>query len=87
MPALKPNGILIYMTCSFSTAENEDICDEIVEQFSAESITLEVPTDWGILKTISKKKQASAYLQHCAAGIGDNQILADDKNQTKLWDC
>jgi len=61
MPALKPNGILIYMTCSFSTAENEDICDEIVEQFSAESITLEVPTDWGILKTISKKKQASAY--------------------------
>ncbi len=27
LPALKPGGVLIYSTCSYSTVEDEDICD------------------------------------------------------------
>lgn len=39
-PSLKPGGVLIYSTCSYSTEENENISDFIKNTFSATHISL-----------------------------------------------
>jgi 16S rRNA C967 or C1407 C5-methylase (RsmB/RsmF family)/NOL1/NOP2/fmu family ribosome biogenesis protein len=50
-PALKENGVLIYCTCSYSKAENEDILDWLTKQFQAEVEKLNIPEDWGIVES------------------------------------
>lgn len=40
--SLKDGGTLIYSTCSYSQAENEDIVDWICEEFGATSLTINV---------------------------------------------
>ncbi len=61
LPALKENGILIYSTCSYSKAENEDILDVLVQKHGLESIALTVPSAWGIIQTQSDKTNAYGY--------------------------
>src|SRR5690242_11654187 len=53
LPALGKAGILIYSTCSYSTEENEAICDWIIDNFSMENITVPVKEDWGIVPSFS----------------------------------
>ncbi len=60
-PALKEGGILIYSTCSYSVAENEDIADWIVEELEAQTIKLETKQDWAIVETESIKHKAFGY--------------------------
>jgi 16S rRNA C967 or C1407 C5-methylase (RsmB/RsmF family)/NOL1/NOP2/fmu family ribosome biogenesis protein len=55
-PALKKDGILIYSTCSYSKAEDEEILDWISKQFNVLSLELSVEKDWGIIQTISFKE-------------------------------
>ncbi len=43
---LKPNGLLVYSTCTFNRLENEDIVTFIIEEFEVEPIELEaLPTE------------------------------------------
>ena len=56
---LKEDGILIYSTCSYSKEENEDILDEIVEQYGCFSIPLSPDPSWNIVGT--KSDQTGAY--------------------------
>jgi 16S rRNA C967 or C1407 C5-methylase (RsmB/RsmF family)/NOL1/NOP2/fmu family ribosome biogenesis protein len=58
---LKPNGILVYMTCSFSPAENEEILDWIIDTFKCSSLQIEVPTEFGIAETQSSKHNCFGY--------------------------
>ncbi|MFT3751047.1 MAG: RNA methyltransferase [Agriterribacter sp.] len=60
-PALKENGILIYSTCSYSTAEDEDIADWIGNNFSVESITIPLQDGWGVVKTVSPERKFAGY--------------------------
>ncbi len=57
---LKAGGILIYSTCSYSSLENEEITDWLVDKGFA-SLTLEVSNDWGIVETTSANNQATGY--------------------------
>ena len=59
--SLKENGVLIYSTCSYSTEENEMICDWMIEQFKVESLQLKIDESWGIVETISEKESAFGY--------------------------
>lgn len=43
LPALRPGGMLIYSTCTFNPAENEENMSWIIEQTGAESISIELP--------------------------------------------
>ncbi len=61
LPALKEGGILIYSTCSYSAAEDEDICDWFTEELSMETIQLKVEGQWNITETLSAKKNAFGY--------------------------
>jgi 16S rRNA C967 or C1407 C5-methylase (RsmB/RsmF family)/NOL1/NOP2/fmu family ribosome biogenesis protein len=58
---LVQNGILIYMTCSFSEAENEKVVDEILQEFEVESCRLPVDEEWGVVETESEKKKGYGY--------------------------
>ncbi len=54
-PSLKQDGVLIYATCSFSPAEDEDILDSVAEEYAAESIRIPLDGQWGIVETVSEK--------------------------------
>ncbi len=49
--SLKPGGILIYSTCSYSQAEDENICDFIMQSLEATSLRYQVNPEWGIVET------------------------------------
>lgn len=50
-PALKQNGLLVYSTCSYSPAEDEEILDWYTRDFSLESLPLELQDEWNITET------------------------------------
>lgn len=51
MPALKPGGLLIYSTCTFSEAENEKNLIHLAESNHFEPIKIDILPPWGILQT------------------------------------
>jgi len=61
LPALKEGGILIYSTCSYSEAEDEEIADWLVEELGMESLPLVLQDDWNVIETISSKQKAHGY--------------------------
>src|ERR1700761_7817396 len=60
-PALGTDGHLIYSTCSYSVAENEDMLDWLCTEFELESIRIPIDKEWGIVETQSTQKQAWGY--------------------------
>lgn len=61
LPALKTGGILIYSTCSYSKAEDEDIADWLIEEFCMETVQLKTEPDWNIINSTSDRKEAYGY--------------------------
>lgn len=58
---LSKNGLLFYMTCSFSTLENEYIADYIQTHFEVESCKIPIPKEWDIIETQSEKSNSYCY--------------------------
>lgn len=50
-PALKPGGVLIYSTCSYSTSEDEEILDWLCKELDAESVRVPVKDGTGIIES------------------------------------
>ena len=48
VPLLKPNGILIYCTCTYNQTENQANADFMVEQLQCQELPLELPNAWGV---------------------------------------
>jgi len=61
LPALKPGGILIYSTCSYSVAENEDIADWLAAELRLSSVRIPVEEEWGIVESLSENKKCYGY--------------------------
>ena len=61
IPSLKENGILIYATCSYSPAEDEEIADWLIEDMQLQSVQISISSEWGIVETQSPKQQAFGY--------------------------
>jgi hypothetical protein len=53
LPALKPGGILIYSTCSYSELENEDIANWLSGDMKLQSIRIELQDQWKIIESTS----------------------------------
>ncbi len=60
-PALAQNGLMVYMTCSLSQAENEDMLDYLCDSFSLASCRVQLNHAHGIIETQSERKQAWGY--------------------------
>lgn len=63
LPALKPGGILLYSTCSYSTSEDEEICDWLLSGMAHQvsAIRLQTKTEWNIIETISNTHNSFGY--------------------------
>jgi 16S rRNA C967 or C1407 C5-methylase (RsmB/RsmF family)/NOL1/NOP2/fmu family ribosome biogenesis protein len=49
--SLKEGGLLIYSTCTFNTQENEENLNWLQEQIGFESVKLDLPQNWNIVKS------------------------------------
>lgn len=48
-PSLRPGGMLVYSTCTFNTAENEDNVRWMTDEFDCEGVDIPVDGGWGIV--------------------------------------
>ncbi|MDZ4663920.1 MAG: hypothetical protein SGJ15_03510 [Bacteroidota bacterium] len=51
LPALRPNGHLVYSTCSYSSSENEEIVKWLVSEHGMEVVKIDIDPNWGIEDT------------------------------------
>jgi 16S rRNA C967 or C1407 C5-methylase (RsmB/RsmF family)/NOL1/NOP2/fmu family ribosome biogenesis protein len=49
LPALKPGGVLIYSTCSYSMEEDENIIDWLTRELPIANCQLSIDNSWGII--------------------------------------
>jgi len=49
LPALKKGGILIYSTCSYSPAENEEIVAWLINESGLKTLDLPIPESWHVV--------------------------------------
>lgn len=68
--ALKPGGLLIYSTCTFNTEENEENIAYIAETFGAETVPLDVPSEWGVCGALSGTLPLYRFFPHRTKGEG-----------------
>lgn len=61
LPAVKEDGIVIYSTCSFSAAEDEEILDWLADHFELENVPIPVQETWGIVPTVTHKRNCTGY--------------------------
>lgn len=70
LPALKPEGILIYSTCTFNPAENELNIRWLLENHALENIPLEIKNEWGISTIRDAGGTGYAFYPHRTKGEG-----------------
>lgn len=61
LPALKSGGTLIYSTCSYSPAENEELCDWLMEYYPLSAIEFQLKSEWNIIATNAPQSKANGY--------------------------
>lgn len=61
LPALKPGGLLIYSTCSYSVEENEDQVDQLLESGRLCPLTIQIQPEWGVVETRSSRHGGAGY--------------------------
>ena len=61
LPSLKDGGILIYSTCSYSTKEDEAICDWLVKDQQLSTIQYQLKVEWNIVETNSPESNAFGH--------------------------
>jgi NOL1/NOP2/fmu family ribosome biogenesis protein len=70
------NGYLVYSTCSFSTAENETICDWIIDELQLVPVTIPVPGEWNITNTYSPIHHAPGFRFYPNKVAGEGFFIA-----------
>ena len=84
MDSLKPGGILIYSTCSYSIEEDEHIADWILDQFAVSSLQLAIEKEWGIIETVSNKNKSFGYRFYPDQVKGEGFFIAVFKKETSV---
>ena len=69
-PALAENGMLVYSTCTYNPAENEENIRWLSEFASVAPVTLQIPDDWGILTTYAGGFPGYRFYPHKVKGEG-----------------
>jgi 16S rRNA C967 or C1407 C5-methylase (RsmB/RsmF family)/NOL1/NOP2/fmu family ribosome biogenesis protein len=84
MDSLKPAGILIYSTCSYSTEEDEHIADWILEQFAVGGLQLAIEKDWGMVETITNQNKSFGYRFYPDQVKGEGFFIAVFKKEASI---
>lgn len=81
-PALKQGGYLVYATCSYSVAEDEEITDWIARTYNAEGIVIPDTENWNVEQTQSKERGIPGYHFYPHKLRGEGFFLSVLKKQT-----
>ena len=65
-PSLKKGGLFLYSTCTYNEEENEKNISWICEHLGAEVVSLNIPSDWGIVST----EKGNRFYPHKTLGEG-----------------
>ena len=76
MLSLKPGGVLIYSTCSYSPQEDEDIADWLMQNYSLDTIRYPLKKEWSIVETMSPKNSAYGYRFYPDKLMGEGLFMA-----------
>lgn len=69
-PSLKPGGFLVYSTCTYNTAENEENLAWIVEELGAKPIEIAIPDEWKISGSKKGDYPVYRFFPHLTRGEG-----------------
>lgn len=69
-PALKPGGYLIYSTCTFNTAEDEENVRFIMEEFGAEPVATGLTDFPGVVSALDSNVEAARFIPGRVRGEG-----------------
>lgn len=69
-PALKQNGILIYCTCTYNNAEDEETMNWLNSQGNAEFLPIPIQSAWGVVESKSKNVIGYRFYPHRLKGEG-----------------
>lgn len=69
-PALKPGGLLVYSTCTYNKAENEENALWAARTLGAEFIEVETPEEWGITSSFDDEAVSYRFFPHKTKGEG-----------------
>lgn len=71
-PSVSQNGIIVYMTCSLSKEENEDMLDYFMGEFALETCKINMDQTFGVIETESELSHAFGYrfFPHLTRGEG-----------------
>lgn len=69
-PALKPRGILIYSTCTYNTAENEENVLWSADELGADFEKVDFEIGWGITHSFNENVVAYRFFPHKTKGEG-----------------
>ena len=70
IPALKPEGILVYCTCTYNPDENGNIIKWALKTFDMESVQMKVQNDWGIREDKEGEAFQYSFFPHRVKGEG-----------------
>ena len=84
LPSLRQNGYLIYSTCSYSTKEDEDICDWIIDDLDVQPVAIPIDSSWGIVEAFSAKHQAPGFRFYPDKLKGEGFFIACFKQQNPV---
>lgn len=82
-PALKPGGFLIYSTCTYNLAENEENVQWICEELGGELIRIPVEKEWGVsgAQGWDKDLAVNRFFPHKTKGEGFFLALIQKKEE------
>lgn len=68
--SLRPGGVLIYSTCTFNTAENEDNVAWLCGEYDCEPVEIAVDPSWGVVKGETNGINTFRFYPHRVKGEG-----------------
>ena len=69
-PSLKPGGILVYSTCTYNRAENEENVAWLSAQEDLQSLKIELQEDWGVVESEEDSLYGYRFYPHKVTGEG-----------------
>lgn len=70
LPALRPGGFLVYSTCTFNAAEDEENVESLIADHGLEPVALPFPAEWGIEPSIRPDRPWMRFLPGFTRGEG-----------------
>lgn len=68
--ALRPGGLLIYSTCTYNRAENEDMIEYIIATHGAQPVDVPIVPEWKITHAVDAHFTAYRFMPHLTRGEG-----------------